>query len=49
MSGPAARNEGHAWRGWGLAEVDCFVCDVASYRGVCVRDAEEGGVDEVGG
>jgi hypothetical protein len=49
VSRAAAGYEGYAWGGWGVAEVDCFVGDVAGYGGVCVRDAEEGGGDEVGG
>lgn len=46
MAAAAARHNGHL-RGAVFA-VDDFVLNIALHRGVCVRDAEQCGVDEVG-
>lgn len=54
VAGAAAGEEGD-WRGRGAGldggwfEVDCLVGEVAGDGRVGVRDAEEGGGDEVGG
>ena len=47
MPAAAARHDGHLGRA--VFAVDDFVGNVALHRGVGVRDAEQGRVDEVGG